>query len=173
MAIDKHNTKEKLSLTVQRNYVFTTELFDWFKILVCPMRKTSYFLSQSDTKPKPAVNWVRDFSRALRQVQGLAVNSDWFISIFWCVLIGQMRSLWLLFFKSLQNRINNNIRTFPTFWFNLTSFNRSGILNSVKIIIFALVLHLLSVRLFSASVVLLLSSPRDSPEILSWKIRDP
>lgn len=89
------------------------------------MRKTSYFLSQSDTRSKPAENRVCDFSRAFHQMWGFTVNSDWSVSVWvrcdWPDEICIHRD-----FGFTTNRFSNNSRILPTIWLNPTSFNQSA-----------------------------------------------
>ena len=59
-----------------------TSLCDW-------LEKLRHFLNQSEVKPKPLVTCSPAFSRALRRLQVFATSSDWFITLFAPVLIGQ------------------------------------------------------------------------------------
>ena len=70
-------------MTVESKYVITiATLSDWLKRLAPvfqPMKR----------KPKPITSFARNFSRALRELQIIARNCDWFIALFVPVVIGR------------------------------------------------------------------------------------
>ena len=47
------------------------------------------FFNQWEAKPKPIAPCTRDFSRALRELQVISRNCDWFIALFVPVVIGR------------------------------------------------------------------------------------
>ena len=59
-------------------------LSEWFKSIVPVM-----FINQSKGKPKPMVPHMRNFSRPLSKLHGIATNSEWFIVLFAPAMIGR------------------------------------------------------------------------------------
>ena len=57
--------------------------------LVIGLKISRQFVNQIQAKPKTIVTCPRDFSRALCELQLIAMNSDWFFALFAPVVIGQ------------------------------------------------------------------------------------
>ena len=70
-------------MTVESNYVIAiATLSDWLK-------DSHQFFNQWEAKPKPIAPCMRDFSRALSELQVIAKNCDWFIALSAPVVIGR------------------------------------------------------------------------------------
>ena len=68
-------------MTVESNYVIAiATLSDWLKRLA-PV------FNQWEVKPEPIAPCTRDFSRASRELQLIARNSDWFMALFCAFVI--------------------------------------------------------------------------------------
>ena len=65
---------------------------DWFKTLASvyqPMRRKT---------KEPITTCMRDFSRSLSKLHGIATNSDWFIALFAPAVIGRSNYFGILFY---------------------------------------------------------------------------
>ena len=62
-------------------------------LLVIGLKISRQFFNQWEAKPKAIAPRRRNFSRALSNLPVIAGNSDWFISLFAPVAIGQNRGL--------------------------------------------------------------------------------
>ena len=60
-----------------------------FSRFVINLKISSQFFNPRDAKPKPIAPCTREFFRALRNLQAIAGNSDWFSARFAPVLIAR------------------------------------------------------------------------------------
>ena len=70
-------------MTVESNYVIA------IKKALIGLKDSSQFFNQWEAKPKPIAPRTRDFSRASSELQVIARDCDWFISLFVPVVIGR------------------------------------------------------------------------------------
>ena len=70
-------------------------LSDWLK---------DFNQCEAKPKPKPIAQYTRHFSRASSELQVIARNCDWFISMFAPVVISGVIALVLVFRQSFENR---------------------------------------------------------------------
>ena len=57
--------------------------------IVIGLRISHPFLNHAEAKTKPITSCTRDFSRALKKLQVIGRNSDWFVAVFAPVVIGR------------------------------------------------------------------------------------
>ena len=68
--------------------------------LMVGLKDSRQFFRQWEAKAKPIAPCTRDFSRASSELQVIARNWDWFIALFFAVVIGRSNCNWFRFFDS-------------------------------------------------------------------------
>ena len=72
----------------------------WLLRLVIGSKDHCQFFNQWESKPKPITPCTCEFSRASSELQVIARDSDWFITLSVLWLVGVMMLLWFWFFDS-------------------------------------------------------------------------
>ena len=72
-------------------FKWLSKVITWLRLLclVIGWKDSCQFFSQWEAKPKPIAPCTRDLSRALRELQVIARNCDWFIALSALVVIGR------------------------------------------------------------------------------------
>ena len=76
-------------------FKWLSKVIKWLRLLrlVIGSKDSRQFFNQWEAKPKPIAPCTRDFSRALSELQVIARNCDWFISLAAPVVIGRSNCL--------------------------------------------------------------------------------
>ena len=80
-----------LLLPVRAVFKWLSKVITWLRLLrsVIGLKDSHQFYDQWDAKPKPIAPYTHDFSRASSELQVIARNCDWFMTLFVPVVIGR------------------------------------------------------------------------------------
>ena len=102
------NSSSSSSISSRAVFKWLSKVITRLLRLVIGWKDTRQFFGQWEAKPKPIAPCTRDISHALSELQVIARNCDWFITLSAPVVIGRSNCFGFGFRQSFENRSNSS-----------------------------------------------------------------